>query len=107
MKRIGQMIQLRPEKAEGCQRLDVKIWEGFDRIMRDAKIRNYTIFQKDCFLFAYFEYVGEEKKFEDYMEQMWNAPRMQEWLYKKQMPLEGQTEKWWENMEIVFQQDVR
>jgi len=107
MKRIGQMIQLSPEKAEGCQELHVEIWQGVDQIMRDAKIRNYTIFQKDCFLFAYFEYEGEEKDFGYNMERMWNAPRMQEWLATKQMPLEGQTEKWWENMQIVFQQGTR
>jgi L-rhamnose mutarotase len=106
MIRIGQFIHLSPGKSEECEQLRVELWPGIDEIIRDAKIRNYTIFQKNCVLFAYFEYQGPEESFDDYMEQMWNAPRMQEWLATMRLPIEGKTGQWWEDMQVIFQQDM-
>src|SRR5690349_19423369 len=107
MKRVGQMIRLDSARAAGCEKIRAEIWPEIEQVIRDATIRNYSIFQQGCFLFAYFEYEGPEQDFEDRMEQMWNAPRMQEWLAIMQLPVEGQsaTGPWWTDMEMILHQD--
>lgn len=107
MKRVGQMIRLNLERPGGCGKIQVEIWPEIEQAIRDISIRNYSIFQKDCILFTYFEYEGPEDGFNDRMEQMWNAPRMQEWLATMQLPLEGQPSSgaWWTDMEMILHQD--
>lgn len=109
MKRFGQVIRLRPEVEAEYKQIHVKIWQEIEDAIRTAGIRNYSIYLKDGFLFAYFEYVGPDDEFEARMEQMANAPRMQEWwgiTKAMQIPLETRAEgEWWANMEEVFHQD--
>src|SRR6266568_609011 len=109
MKRVGQMIRLRPEIIDEYKRIHVKIWPEIEKAIRESGITNYSIFLKDGILFAYFEYVGPDSEFNARMQQMANAPRMKEWwtiTEAMQVPLETRARsEWWANMEEVFHQD--
>ncbi len=109
MKRVGQIIRLKPEAEAEYKRIHAKIWPEIEQAIRDAGIRNYSIYLKDGVMFAYFEYDGPDDEFEARMQQMANAPRMKEWWAitdAMQIPLETRAEgEWWATMEEVFHQD--
>ncbi|MEV6442665.1 L-rhamnose mutarotase [Amycolatopsis sp. NPDC051716] len=58
--RYGMLIRLRPEKREEYLRLHAEVWPAVERTLREANIRNFTIFLHDDLLFGYYEYVGED-----------------------------------------------
>ncbi len=109
MKRVGQVIRLKPEAEQEYKRIHVKIWPEIEHAIREAGITNYSIFLKDHTLFAYFEYTGPDDQFQARMQQMANAPRMAEWwkiTEAMQSPVETRAPgEWWANMEEVFHQD--
>jgi L-rhamnose mutarotase len=109
MKRFGQVIGLKPEVLDEYKRIHVRIWPEIENAIRGAGIVNYSIFFKDNMLFAYFEYDGPDEEFEQRMDWLSNAPRMQEWwgiTKAMQNPLSTRAEgEWWANMEEVFHQD--
>ena len=108
-KRFGQTIHLRPEVEAEYRKIHVKIWPEIEVAIRESGITNYSIFLKDGIMFAYYEYTGPDTEFEQRMEAMSNAPRMQEWwgiTKAMQIPLPTRAEgEWWANMEEVFHQD--
>lgn len=109
MRRFGQTVRLRPEVEAEYKRIHIKIWQEIEDAIRISGIRNYSIYLKDGFMFAYFEYDGPDDEFAQRMETLANAPRMQEWwgiTKAMQIPLETRAEgEWWANMEEVFHQD--
>ena len=109
MRRFGQTIRLRPEVTEEYKRIHVKIWPEIEQAIREAGIRNYSIYLKDGVMFAYFEYTGPDNEFDARMTALANAPRMREWwdiTEAMQIPLETRAKgEWWANMEEVFHQD--
>jgi len=104
MKRYGQLIRVKPEKFEEYKAYHVKVWpEVLDRI-RQSHIHNYSIFHKDGYLFAYFEYHGTD--FEADMAKMAADPKTQEW-WDIMMPMQVSLPNlaagaWWADMEEVF-----
>ena len=108
VKRIGQVIGIKPEIIEEYKRIHVKIWDEIADAISEAGITNYSIFLKDNQLFAYFEYTGPDDEFEARMQKLAAAPRMREWwdiTEAMQVPLETRAEgEWWANMEEVFHQ---
>ena len=56
MKRFGQVIRLRPESEAEYKRIHVKIWPVVEAAIHAAGIRNYSIYLKDGWMFAYLEY---------------------------------------------------
>ena len=109
MRRFGQTVHLRPEVETEYKKLHVKIWKEIEDAIYQSGIRNYSIYLKDGVMFAYFEYSGPDDEFEQRMETLANAPRMQEWwdiTKAMQIPLATRAEgEWWANMEEVFHQD--
>ena len=109
MIRFGQTIRLRPEAEPEYRRLHAKIWPEIEDAIRISGICNYSIFLKDGVMFAYFEYDGPEDEYDQRMEALSNAPRMQEWwgiTKAMQIPLETRAkDEWWATMEEVFHQD--
>ena len=79
MKRFGQLIGLRPEVLEEYKRYHAAVWPEILDAIREAGIRNYSIFHFDGKLFAYFEYTGPDEEFEARMRELAQAPRMREW----------------------------
>jgi L-rhamnose mutarotase len=76
-------------------------------MIRECNIRNYSIYLKDGYLFAYFEYHGND--FDADMAKMALDPTTQEWwdiMMPMQEPLPTRAEgEWWANMEEVFHTD--
>jgi L-rhamnose mutarotase len=60
MKRVAQIVGLRPEKAQEYLELHRHVWPGVQQALRDAHVTNYSIFLRDGVLFSYYEYVGDD-----------------------------------------------
>ena len=109
MKRFGQLIGLRPEVLEEYKRHHAAVWPEILAAIREAGIRNYSIFHFRGQLFAYYEYVGPESEYEARMRALARAPRMREWwdiMDAAQLPVAGrQPGEWWASLEEVFHTD--
>ena len=107
MKRYGQVIRLKEGVLDSYRKYHAAVWPGVLARITACNIRNYTIFHKDGFLFAFFEYVG--KDFDGDMARMAADPLTQEWwavMKPMQQPLATRAEgEWWADMEEVFHCD--
>jgi L-rhamnose mutarotase len=107
MKRFGQLIRLQPGALETYKNYHAAVWPQVAATIRDCHIQNYSIYHRDGFLFAYFEYVGTDFKAD--MARMAADPKTQEWwaiMEPLQEPLETrQAGEWWADMEPCFHQD--
>jgi L-rhamnose mutarotase len=107
VKRVGQVIKVRPEKLEEYKRLHAAVWPEVLEATRERHLRNYSIFYKDGYLFAYFEYVGDD--YESDMKALDADERCQKWegvCRACHGPLETRAEgEWWADMEEVFHCD--
>jgi len=104
MQRFGQIIKLNPEKEAYYRELHANAWEGVLTKITDCNIKNYSIFLHDGFLFAYFEYVGDD--FDADMKKMADDPLTQKWWAECkpcQQPVDtAKADDWWVTMESVF-----
>ncbi len=109
MKRFGQILGLEVTRLEEYRRHHVKIWPEIEEAIREAGIRNYSIFYREGLLFAYFEYHGADSEFDERMARLAKAPRMREWwdiMEPMQRPfLDRKPGEWWTTMTEVFHQD--
>ncbi|HOV64690.1 MAG TPA: L-rhamnose mutarotase [Spirochaetia bacterium] len=107
MQRYGQVIQIKPEKLEEYKRYHAHIWPEVAKTITDCNIRNYSIYQKDGYLFSYYEYIGTD--YAKDMAKMAADKKTQEWwdvVMPLQSPLPTRKEgEWWAEMEEVFHQD--
>ena len=107
MQRYGQVIRIKPGKLEEYKRYHADVWPEILGMIRKCNIRNYSIYYKDGFLFAYFEYVGDD--FQADMAKMAADPKTQEWwdiMMPLQEPLENRAGgEWWAEMDEVFHTD--
>ncbi len=104
MKRFGQIIKVKPEKLEYYKKLHANPWPEVVKKIKECNITNYSIFQHVDYLFAYFEYVGDD--FERDMKKMADDPITQKWWKETdpcQEPVKGAKEnEMWFNMDEVF-----
>ena len=104
MRRFGQMIKIKPEGLEEYKKWHANPLPGVNEIITECNIRNYSIYSRGDYLFAYFEYVGED--FEGDMEKMAASPITQQWwdLVKPLMqPLDDRKEgEFWSDMEEIY-----
>ena len=104
MKRYGQIINLKSDKVEEYKKLHAAVWPEILKLISDCNITNYSIFLKDCTLFAYFEYVGND--YEADMKKMADNEINKKWWAECepcQDPVKTRKEgEWWANMEEVF-----
>ncbi len=107
MQRFGQMIRVKPGKLGEYARYHAAPWPEVLATIRACHIRNYSIYHKDGYLFAYFEYHG--KDFEADMAKMAADPKTQEWwdVVKPLMqPLETRGPgEFWAGMQEIFHTD--
>lgn len=107
MERHGSLIRLKPAALQDYRRHHAHVWPEVLRTIENCNIRNYSIYQKDNFLFSYFEYVGQD--FAADMTKMAADPKTQEWwavVGPLQEPLETRAAgEWWAAMEEVFHCD--
>ncbi|HRW03559.1 MAG TPA: L-rhamnose mutarotase [Caldilineaceae bacterium] len=107
MQRYGQVLGIKTENIAEYTRLHAAVWPGVLKMIHECNIRNYSIFQKDNLLFAYFEYIGDD--FAADMAKMAADPTTQEWWQvctPLQDPLPTRAEgEWWATMDEVFHTD--
>ncbi len=110
MRRFGQMIGIGPERIiEEYKRYHAEIWPEIAQANSAAGLTNYSIFLHGTTLFGYYEYVGPDDEYEARMQQVAQAPRMQEWwaiMKEMQVPRDDRgPDEWWSTMEEVFHQN--
>lgn len=76
MKRYGRIVLIKPECLEYYKKLHVAPWPEVTRAITQCQITNFSIFQKEEYLFSYFEYLGED--FEADMKKLGELTK--EWL---------------------------
>ena len=107
MKRFGQIIRLKQESLESYKAYHENAWPEVLSMIKECNIRNYSIFHREGYLFAYFEYTG--KDFTADMAKMASDPNTRKWwdiMEPMQLPLDYRgDDEWWVNMEEVFHMD--
>lgn len=100
-------MRVRPGREQEYRRYHEAVWPEILEIIRDCNVRNYSIYLKDGYLFAYYEYVGDD--FAADMAKMAKQPKMREWwdiMEPMQDPVPTRKEgEWWAEMEEVFHTD--
>lgn len=104
MTRYGTVIKVRPEKLDEYRKMHQAVWPKVLKMIKECNIRNYSIFFRDGYLFAYFEYTGTD--FSTDMATMASDPNTQKW-WKLTDPCQESLEtcaegEWWAPMEEVF-----
>jgi L-rhamnose mutarotase len=104
MQRYGHVIKVKPEAITEYEQIHAEVWPGVLATIHDCNIRNYSIFRYDTWLFAYFEYIGND--FADDMQKMAADPITQKWWTctgPMQEPVPQNKEgDWWTTMKEVF-----
>ncbi|MGJ8561369.1 MAG: L-rhamnose mutarotase [Litorimonas sp.] len=109
MKRMGWVINLKPEKKKEYLDLHAAAWPNVLGMIRECNIRNYTIYlrEPDNLLFGTFEYHGSD--FESDMKRMAEDTTTQRWWALTdpcQTPLKSADEgEHWAPMQEVFHCD--
>ena len=107
MHRYGQVIKLKAGVLDSYKKYHAAVWPGILAKISECNIENYSIYHKDGFLFAYFEYVGDD--FDGDMKRMADDPLTQKWwdvMKPMQEPIAARAkDEWWANMEEVFHLD--
>lgn len=107
MRRIGQVIGVKPEQIEAYTRIHEQVWPEVLETIHACNIRNYSIYRYGTLLFAYFEYIGDDYAAD--MAKMAADPKTKEWWTHTdpmQEPLpERQPDEWWTRMPEVFHVD--
>jgi len=60
VRRVAQVIRLRPGHEEEYRVLHREVPEPVLAALRAARVRNYSIFERDGLLLAYLEYTGDD-----------------------------------------------
>lgn len=107
IKRIGQVIGIKPEEIEEYERLHAQAWPSIIKIIKQANISNYSIFRYENLLFAYLEYTGSD--YEADMARLAAEPEMQRWWkitdqMQWQVP-EAKVGEWWHAIHENFHVD--
>jgi len=104
VRRYGMVIGVREEKLAEYKKLHAAVWPGVLKTIKDCL---HELEDGKYYLFAYFEYLGEDFKAD--MEKMAADPVTQKWwelCEPCQIPLSNREEgQWWANMEEVFHTD--
>jgi L-rhamnose mutarotase len=101
------VIDLKPEKEAHYRALHANPWPGVLAALRAANVRNYSIFQKDCTLFGYLEYHGEDWAAD--MAKVATDPETQRW-WRETDPCQvrwasADEGEWWATMDEIFHMD--
>ncbi len=109
MKRIGRVIGLNGADIPEYKRLHAAVWPEILELLRQAGMRNYSIFLKEPenLLFAYLEYDGTDLEQDNLLiSASADMKRWWELTDPMQRPLETRKSgEWWADMEEVFHTD--
>ena len=107
MKRVAQVIGVKPDKLALYLQLHANVWKSVADEIAACNIRNYSIYLFGDKLFSYFEYVGEDYE-ADMRRMAEHEPTRLWWTLTDscQQPVDGAAEgEWWHDIEEVFHQD--
>ncbi len=76
-RRYASVIRLRPEREEEYRHLHADVWPAVQDRLTESNIGNYSIFLRDGYLVAYFEYTGAD--FDADMAAMRDDPETRRW----------------------------
>ncbi|MFF3464669.1 L-rhamnose mutarotase [Streptomyces sp. NPDC002619] len=104
MKRVAQVVRVRPEELEKYRELHRNVPRPVLDTLRDCHIRNYSIHLLGDLLFGYFEYHGDDLAAD--MARMAADEATQAW-WRCTAPCQQRVEEaapgeWWASMEQVF-----
>jgi L-rhamnose mutarotase len=107
IKRIGQVIGIKPEEIAEYERIHENIWPTVAATLKRANIQNYSIFRYGNLLFAYMEYTGTD--YEKDMAAIAEDPETQRW-WKITAPMQVQLPEahdgeWWHTLSENFHLD--
>ena len=77
VERYGMAVRLKQEKRDFYLENHRKVWPEVLTELKKIKVKNYSIFLKDDFMFGYLEYEGNN--FDRDMEEMQKIPIVNEW----------------------------
>ena len=77
MKRISEVMRVKPEGKEEYIRWHANPLPGVNELIKDCNIRNYSIYSRNDYLFAYYEYIGDN--YEADMAKMNSHPITSQW----------------------------
>jgi L-rhamnose mutarotase len=107
MKRVAEVIQLRPEQETAYRQLHAHPWSEVLATLKAAGISNYSIFLRDGLLFSYLEYTGDD--YEKDIELIAADPVTRRWWSlcgPCQRPVgSAQDGQWWAPAEELFHLD--
>lgn len=109
VRRMAMLIGVRPEKIAEYKKLHAFPWPEMDAALREANIRNYSIYlrEPENLLFGYWEYVGTD--FEADLKVLGEREVTRRWLALTdacQTPLNSTTKgEWWSPMPEVYHLD--
>lgn len=107
MKRVGEVIRIRPEYLEEYKAHHAAPWPGINEMIKECNIQNYSIYQRGDLMFAYYEYVGAD--FEADMKKMEEDPVSQRWetlMRSMMIPMPDRKEgEFWAGMSEVYHLD--
>ncbi|PSN69073.1 L-rhamnose 1-epimeras-like protein [Corynespora cassiicola Philippines] len=111
VRRIGQMVYLKPEYLEEYKKCHAAVWPEVLEQIKDSNIKDYSIYFLEVprpMLFASFKWVGSD--WDEDMKRMAANPKVQEWWKMtdsyQESPHPGATGSasgpWWQVAEEVF-----
>ncbi len=107
MVRHGQLVGIRKERLEEYIKYHKNVWPEILAKIKECNITNYSIYQFNEMLFAYFEYTGDD--FDGDMKKMAADQKTQEWwsiMIPMQKSISGTEEPAeWVEMTEVFHVD--
>ena len=112
VQRFGSVIGVKEEALAKYKKMHAEPWPEINAKLKDVNIRNYSIYltqwpDGNHYLFAYFEYVGDD--FDADMKKMADDPKTKEWWSHTdpmQIPLSNKKDdEWWKDMEEVYHLD--
>jgi len=107
MKRCGQVIGIKPDHIAAYESIHADVWPEVLAMIHACNMCNYSIFRHGTFLFAYFEYIGDD--FQADMATMAADPKTQAWwaiTAPMQEPFADRMDnEWWTTMQTVFHSD--
>ena len=105
--RFGQMIKVKPDGLAAYKKWHANPMPGVNEMIKECHLTNYSIYSRGDWLFAYFEYDGDD--FDADMAKMAADPNTQAWwdVVKPLMqPLDDRAEgEFWSDMEEVYHLD--
>ena len=76
-KRYAMAVRLKKEKRDFYIQNHANVWPEILNELKKVKVKNYSIFLKDNFMFGYLEYDGDN--FNKDMEEMQSIPIVDKW----------------------------